>query len=98
MFLRVGSAGLTILSLWALPAWATAVNFNTGSPDGVYGAASRPNPEVEAADDFTLAVASSLTNATFIGLLPFGANVSTITEVDVGFIGCFRWIRTRYAR
>jgi len=64
---------------------ATVVN--TGNPDGKMAMASRPatagNLETEAADDFILTSATALTNATFVGLLPTGAPLSSITQVRV---------------
>ena len=49
--------------------------------------ASRPGSggtiETEAADDFVLNAGAMITHASFVGLLPSGAPLSTITSVDV---------------
>ena len=59
--------------------------FSTGNPDGKMATASRPSSagkvEIESADDFILASQTSLTNATFTGLIT-GAT-PTIGEVRV---------------
>jgi hypothetical protein len=67
--------GGTTAFLPAAPAAAQAFSFSTGSPDGKIATASRPNSgggvfEIESADDFTLTVPTSITSATFTGLLP----------------------------
>jgi PEP-CTERM motif len=72
--------------LCALPAAAdTPFFFNTGSPDGKIGTASRPASagkfEIESADDFVLTQETSITSATFTGLLT-GTN-PTVGEVRV---------------
>jgi hypothetical protein len=60
--------------------------FDSGSPDGKIGMASRPGPgagsgpnqETEAADDFVLVAPTTfITSATFFGLLPTGVNPAT---------------------
>jgi hypothetical protein len=71
----------------------TAFSFTTGSPDLLMGSASRPEgpagPEVESADDFILTTETSIDHATFTGLLPNAAPLSTITKVDVEFYRVF---------
>jgi hypothetical protein len=61
--------------------------FSTGDPAGKMAMASRPgsggNIEIEAADDFVLTSATSLTSATFTGLLPTNASLSDITDVRI---------------
>jgi hypothetical protein len=61
--------------------------FSTGNPDGLIGTASRPagagKKEIESADDFVLTNTTTLTSATFTGLLPAGASLSDITDVVV---------------
>jgi hypothetical protein len=56
--------------------------FSTGNPDGLMASASRPaSPgkfEIESADDFNLISATTLTSATFVGLLTGGATVGEI--------------------
>ena len=68
----------------ALPAAATQFFFTTGSPDGKIATATRPDTgafEIESADDFVLTSPTSITSATFTGLLT-GAN-PTIGQVVV---------------
>jgi hypothetical protein len=73
----------------ASPTWADSFSFVTAlQPDGRMAAATRPESgsliEIEAGDDFiTTAEQTTLTNATFIGLLPGTTTVSNIEEVVV---------------
>ena len=74
--------------LFALPAAAqTPFSFSTGAPDGKMATASRPDvgdvTEIESADDFVLTHSTSITSATFTGLLPRGAPLSDIGDVVV---------------
>jgi hypothetical protein len=61
--------------------------FSTGNPDGRMAMASRPSSagqiEIEAADDFVLTSPTSLTSATFIGLLPSGGSLLDVVDVRV---------------
>ena len=70
-----------------IPANADPFFFSTGNPDGKMAAASRPaagSPfEIETADDFVLTSPTSITSATFTGLMPTGAPTSNITGVNV---------------
>ncbi len=63
------------------------VFFSTNGPDGRMGMASRPanafGSEREAADDFLLTQATSITNATFAGLLPRGSTAADISQVAI---------------
>jgi len=65
------------------PAQAETFFFSTGSPDGRMASASRPGTpsgEIESADDFvTTAPQTSITSATFTGLVPTGSNVQGVT-------------------
>jgi hypothetical protein len=65
-----------------LPATASPFYFSTGNPDGQMAAASRPASsgkfEIEAADDFLLTANTSITGATFTGLLPDGSSVQNV--------------------
>jgi PEP-CTERM motif len=69
-----------------LPAAAVAAEtpffFNTGTPDGKIGTATRPDTgapfEIESADDFVLTHSTSITSATFTGLVPAGATVGEV--------------------
>jgi hypothetical protein len=60
---------------------------NTGNPDGKIAVASRPGAvnavEIEAADDFVLTSATSITSATFTGLLTGGALPGNVSQVRV---------------
>ncbi len=60
--------------------------FSTGDPDGKMATATRPDTgpfEIELADDFVLTKTTSITSATFTGLLPAAAPLSDIGEVVV---------------
>jgi hypothetical protein len=67
--------------------------FSTGNPDGLIGTLSRPsgpgNIETETADDFILNKATALNSATFTGLLPLGAPLSSVTQVEIEFYHVF---------
>jgi hypothetical protein len=74
--------------LSAMPAAAeTPFSFSTGNPNGLMATATRPAvggvTEIESADDFVLTHATSITSATFTGLLPIDAPLSDIGEVVV---------------
>ena len=80
----------------AIPAVANPFFFSTGSPDGLIGTLSRPSsalplPEIqtETADDFILSGATSITDATFYGLIPQGAPLSSISQVQIEFYHVF---------
>jgi hypothetical protein len=86
---RVGLAAL-FASVVAFPASAmaaTQVVFSTGDVDGKMAMASRPAGnallETEAADDFPLTDATNITSASFTGLLPSSASLSTVQQVVV---------------
>lgn len=73
--------------LFALPAAADTTFFDTGGPDGKMATATRPESagkfEIESADDFILTRSTSITDATFTGLLTGGATTANIGEVVV---------------
>jgi len=75
------------LPLLATPAGATPFFFSTGDPDGKIATATRPESagkfEIESADDFVLTGPTSITKATFTGLLTGGATTANIGEVRV---------------
>ncbi len=64
-----------------------AFSFSNGSPDGRMAMASRPGAggkiEIEAADDVVLGDHTSMTGATFTGLLPSAASLASIADVRV---------------
>lgn len=70
------------LSILASPAVGGPFVFSTGDPDGKIATASRPDGpggiETESADDFILANPTTITSATFTGLIPSSANVSDV--------------------
>lgn len=76
---------ITLAMMAAASILADPVSFSTGNVDGRMAMASRPEStgkiEIEAADDFVLTSASSITNATFTGLLPSGASAANITQI-----------------
>ena len=69
------------------PVKADSFYFSTGDPDGLIATASRPDGggkiEVELADDFDLLGQTSITSATFTGLLPTGVSLSDVTDVRI---------------
>jgi hypothetical protein len=79
--------------LLALPAAADPFSFSTGTPDGRIGTLSRPASasgiQTETADDFILGHATSITSATFFGLIPTGTPLSSISEVEIEFYHVF---------
>jgi hypothetical protein len=82
------AAILLIASVTAGPARAgNTFFFSTGEPDGKMAMASRPDSagkiEIEAADDFVLTANTSITSATFTGLLPAGSLLSDVIDVRV---------------
>jgi hypothetical protein len=65
----------------AAPAIADTTFFSTGVPDGKIATASRPDTagfEIESADDFVLTHGTSITDATFTGLIPSGAKATSV--------------------
>jgi hypothetical protein len=78
---------LMCLAAFAPPAEAATVFFSTGNPDGKIGTLSRrPTSnlvETETADDFVLSQPMQITQATFTGLIPSGAALSSITAVEI---------------
>jgi len=61
--------------------------FSTGNPDGKVATLSRPSSpgklQTETADDFIVTNSIVLNEATFTGLIPAGANLSSIGQVEV---------------
>jgi hypothetical protein len=67
--------------------------FSTGDPNGLIATLSRPATvgtiQTETADDFVLGQTTRLTHATFTGLLPSGASLSSVTQVEIEFYHVF---------
>jgi hypothetical protein len=87
-FMRALLTALTLITATVAPAVADQFFFSTGNPDGLIGMASRPASagkiEIEAADDFvTTTPTTSITSATFTGLIPPGVPLSAITGLNV---------------
>ena len=87
---RTGIAALTLtVAAMPLPAMADAFSFSTGGPDGLMATATRPENtgagqrEIETGDDFVLTQQTSITSATFTGLLTAGSTANNITQVVV---------------
>ena len=83
-----------IVGVWlAPPALAASFFFSSGLPDGRLGALSGPPSsgelETETADDFILTETTILTGATIVGLIPSGAPLSSISNVEVEFYHVF---------
>jgi len=61
--------------------------FSTGNPDGKIATLSRPagvgTLETETADDFILGQNALINGATFTGLLPTGALLSSVTDIEI---------------
>jgi hypothetical protein len=80
---------LTIaLGFTAIPVVAAPFEFSTGNPDGKIATATRPdtgagNFEIESADDFVLTETTSITSATFTGLITGSSPSSSIGQVRV---------------
>src|SRR5262245_50932480 len=80
----IRNAAVSIAGLLLLAAGASAASFSfsTGQPDGKMATLSRPpSPgkiQTETADDFVVTQAVVISQATFTGLLPSGASVSSV--------------------
>lgn len=71
----------------ATPAGATPFSFSTGDPDGKMATTTRPDTgfgfEIETGDDFVLTGLTSITSATFTGLITGTSPSSSIGQVVV---------------
>jgi hypothetical protein len=69
------------------PAAADPFFFSTGAPDGLVATLSRTAStgklETETADDFATVTGTTITNATFTGLLINGATPANVTQVEI---------------
>jgi FG-GAP-like repeat len=84
---RFGSL-LLLAAMFVAPITSAATfTFTTGSPNGQMATASRPALsgvlEIESGDDFILSSRTAIGHATFVGLLPSGANLNTANRVVV---------------
>ena len=80
-------AMVSVAILIAMPANADSYTFSTGNPDGLIATLSRvASPgklETETADDFVTTDPTVINSATFTGLLPSGALLSSVAQVEV---------------
>ena len=90
MPLRFTAASVYAVSIGlfaATPAGASPFSFSTGDPDAKMATGSRPSSggkfEIESGDDFVLTAQTSITAASFTGLLTGGATTSDIGAVRV---------------
>jgi hypothetical protein len=78
-----GIAGLLVVT----PAVAAPFFFSTGNPDGKIATLSRTAStgklETETADDFVTTANTTITSATFTGLLVGGATTADVTDVEI---------------
>jgi hypothetical protein len=87
--LSVNKTATSVLALLLLASHASAASFSfsTGEPDGKIATLTRPaSPgkiQTETADDFVVTQDIVISRATFTGLLPLGAPVSSISEVEI---------------
>jgi hypothetical protein len=83
---KIAAGALTSLIL-VTQASADPFFFSTGNPDGKVATLSRPaSPgkiQTETADDFIVTKSIVLTEATFTGLIPSGAALSSVGQVEV---------------
>jgi len=81
------ATAVVAVSLASTAAASPITLFSTGSPDGLIATLSRPagpgGLETETADDFILGQAALVSEATFIGLLPSGTPLSSITDIEI---------------
>lgn len=84
---------ISLVVFLAAPAAGGAFNFSTGLPNGQMGVGSRPAStgliEIQAADDFILTSPPTINHATFYGLIPSTAPVSSISQVLVKIFRVF---------
>jgi PEP-CTERM motif len=84
---------LALAFLWPSPVAAGPFFFSTGNPDGLIATLSRPagggHIQTETADDFILSQQTRINSATFVGLLPLGAPLGNITQVEIEFYHVF---------
>jgi len=80
-------ATLTGILLLAFQASAASFTFSTGDPDGKVATLSRPasggSIQTETADDFFLTENTLINEATFTGLIPLGASLTSVANVEI---------------
>ena len=85
--ISAASAAIALLALASAQQASAAPFFSTGNPDGLMATATRPDTgapfEIESADDFVLSTGTSITSATFTGLIPVGVALSDVKDVVV---------------
>jgi hypothetical protein len=87
--------GITAVAALMLASQAGAVpfSFSTGNPDGKIATLSRPGSasgiQTETADDLITTQAVVISQATFTGLLPLGAPLTSVTNVEIEFYHVF---------
>lgn len=81
------AAAMVAGALLAPPVWADPFFFSTGNPDGKLGTLSRPAGngviQTETADDFILDRTTAINRAAIFGMLPSGASLGSIANVEV---------------
>src|SRR5881396_2644631 len=81
------AVGALALLLLASHASAGSFFFSTGDPDGKIATLSRPSSpgkiQTETADDFVVTQSVVISRATFTGLLPLGAALTSISDVEI---------------
>src|SRR5438128_1327089 len=79
------TVGALALALLASQTSAASFSFSTGDPDGKIASLSRPSSpgriQTETADDFMTTQTVVISQATFTGLLPSGADLASISDV-----------------
>ena len=86
------AAATLVACALAGPAQAGDVFISTGNPDGLMATLSRPpgpGIKTETADDFILTQPTRIDSATFTGLLPLGASLLSVTQVEIEFYHVF---------
>jgi hypothetical protein len=87
--LSANKASASVLAVLLLVSQASAASFSfsTGDPDGKIATLSRPSSpgkiQTETADDFGVTQAIVIGQATFTGLLPLGAPLGSIGNVEI---------------
>jgi hypothetical protein len=87
------AAAMAVSPLAGLARAGDVFFFSTGDPDGKIATLSSPaSPgtlETETADDFVLTNTTRIDSATFTGLIPLGASLSSVTQVEIEFYHVF---------